>query len=155
MKSRSKFKSTSRLRLLTLLSDSVDVFDCFHFVYFLTRFGGDQRRGGREAIRRDRVIAAMPLRIAIRAFLLDVSELAAGGQLAVSPDYAAARQRPKPEEPHVHWSYPPFREIAKGVPRTDDIEPFTFAQIFVDSVLVSGQRHRALGSRFNVLESAS
>jgi hypothetical protein len=46
------------------------------------------------------VIAAVAVRLAGAALLFDVGQLAARGELTVAADYTAARQRPKPKEPH-------------------------------------------------------
>ena len=70
---------------------------------------GENRRGSRgEAFRHHGVVAAMSVHLAVRALLFDVSQLAARGELAVAADYAAASERPKPEEPHeTHGLRPP------------------------------------------------
>src|SRR5688500_18664049 len=86
------------------------------------RGAGQQTGGGRRGLLGDGVVTAMAVRLTRRAFLLDVGDLAAGGQFAVATDHTSTRQRPKAEEPHqTHYRKPPLNRGAKHVPLSGDV----------------------------------
>jgi hypothetical protein len=71
------------------------------------RLGRESRRDQLHQSIRNRVIAAVHVNLATRAFFLDVGHFPARRQFAIATDDATATQCPKSEEPHkTHFRFP-------------------------------------------------
>jgi hypothetical protein len=65
------------------------------------------------------MIAAVTVLIAGAAFLFDVRQFTARGQLTVAANDASTRERPESKKAHeTHCRHPPTRVLAKDVPLT-------------------------------------